>query len=111
MKLIDICRAMLNSAAYMDHCIQTLLSAGEEAEIILVDDGSTDDTPAIADRYAQEYPDIVQVIHQPNGGHGEGVMRASATPPACTIKWWIRMIGWTRILWPGFSGPAAPVPG
>ena len=73
MKLITFAVPCYNSAAYMDHCIQTLLSAGEEAEIILVDDGSTDDTPAIADRYAQEYPDIVQVIHQPNGGHGEGV--------------------------------------
>ncbi|MCD7946220.1 MAG: glycosyltransferase family 2 protein [Clostridiales bacterium] len=57
----------------MDHCIETLLTAGDEAEIILIDDGSTDDTPAIADRYAQQYPDIVRVIHQPNGGHGEGV--------------------------------------
>ena len=73
MKLITFAVPCYNSAAYMDHCIQTLLSAGEEAEIILVDDGSTDDTPAIADRYAQEYPDVVQVIHQPNGGHGEGV--------------------------------------
>ena len=73
MKLITFAVPCYNSAAYMDHCIQTLLSAGEEAEIILVDDGSTDDTPAIADRYAQEYPDVVRVIHQPNGGHGEGV--------------------------------------
>ncbi|MBQ5754919.1 MAG: glycosyltransferase, partial [Oscillospiraceae bacterium] len=60
-------------AAYMDHCIQTLLSAGPEAEIILVDDGSTDNTPAQADDWAARYPDIIRVIHQPNGGHGEGV--------------------------------------
>jgi len=57
----------------MDHCIDTLLTAGNDAEIILVDDGSTDDTGAIADRYAARYPDIVRVIHQENGGHGEGV--------------------------------------
>ena len=57
----------------MDHCIQTLLTAGEEAEIILIDDGSSDNTPAIADRYAAQYPTIVRAIHQPNGGHGEGV--------------------------------------
>ena len=63
-----------NSADYMDHCIRTLLSGGEDIEIILVDDGSTkDDTPAICDRYAAEYPEIVRVIHQENGGHGEGV--------------------------------------
>lgn len=74
MKLITFAVPCYNSAAYMDHCIQTLLTGGEDIEIILVDDGSTkDDTPAICDRYAAEYPEIVKVIHQPNGGHGEGV--------------------------------------
>lgn len=73
-KLITFAVPCYNSAAYMDHCIETLLTGGEDIEIILVDDGSTkDDTPAICDRYAQEYPDIVKVIHQENGGHGEGV--------------------------------------
>ena len=78
MKLITFAVPCYNSAAYMDHCIKTLLEAGDEAEIILVDDGSTDDTPAIADRYAEQYPDVVRVIHQPNGGHGEGVNQGLA---------------------------------
>ena len=52
-KLITFAVPCYNSAAYMRHCIETLLSAGEQAEIILVDDGSTkDDTPAICDEYA-----------------------------------------------------------
>ncbi len=73
-KIITFAVPCYNSAAYMDHCIKTLLSGGEDIEIILVDDGSTkDDTPAICDRYAEQYPDIVRAIHQPNGGHGEGV--------------------------------------
>ena len=73
-KLITFAVPCYNSAAYMRHCIETLLSAGEQAEIILVDDGSTkDDTPAICDEYAAKYPTIVKVIHQENGGHGEGV--------------------------------------
>lgn len=45
---------------------QTLL----EKEIILVDDGSPDGCPAICDRYAREYPELVQVIHQENQGLG-----------------------------------------
>ena len=73
MKLITFTVPCYNSAAYMEHCIETLLPAGEDSEIILVDDGSTDETGAIADRYATQYPDIVRVIHQENGGHGEGV--------------------------------------
>ena len=73
-KLITFAVPCYNSAAYMDHCVESLLAGGGDIEIILVDDGSTkDDTPAICDRYAEQYPDIVRVIHQPNGGHGEGV--------------------------------------
>lgn len=73
-KILTFAVPCYNSAAYMDHCVQTLLTGGEDVEIILVDDGSTkDETPAICDRYADRYPDIVRVIHQENGGHGEGV--------------------------------------
>ena len=57
----------------MERCIDTLLTADEQVEIIIVDDGSTDRTGEIADNYAQNYPEIVQVIHQENGGHGAGV--------------------------------------
>ena len=73
MKLITFTVPCYNSAAYMDRCIETLLPAGPEAEIILVDDGSKDETGAIADAWAEKYPDIIRVIHQENGGHGEGV--------------------------------------
>ena len=65
-KLITFAVPCYNSAAYMRHCIETLLSAGEQAEIILVDDGSTkDDTPAICDEYAAKYPTIVKAVHRP----------------------------------------------
>ena len=73
-KLITFAVPCYNSAAYMDHCVETLLAAGKDAEIILVDDGSTkDDTPAKCDQWADKYPDIIRAIHQENGGHGEGV--------------------------------------
>ena len=73
-KLITFAVPCYVSAAYMDHCVRTLLTGGEDVEIILVDDGSTkDDTPAICDKYAAEYPTIIKAVHQENGGHGEGV--------------------------------------
>ncbi len=58
----------------MEHCLQTLLSGGEEIEILIVDDGSTDGTAAIADRYEAEHPGVVRAIHQENRGHGGAVM-------------------------------------
>ena len=57
----------------MKGCIDSLLTGGERVEIIIIDDGSTDATGAIADEYANAYPTIVKVIHQENGGHGEGI--------------------------------------
>ena len=73
LKLITFTVPCYNSEQYMEKCIRSLLPAGEEAEIILVDDGSTDGTGAIADRYAEAHPSMVRVVHQENGGHGEGV--------------------------------------
>ena len=58
----------------MRHCIDTLLTGGDEVEILIVDDGSTKDrTPEIADEYEKNYPGICRAIHQENGGHGEAV--------------------------------------
>lgn len=57
----------------MEKCINSLLVGGEQVEIIIVDDGSSDGTADIADRYAERYPDIVKAVHQENGGHGEAV--------------------------------------
>ena len=62
-----------NSAAYLNRCIDSLLIGGDSIEIIIVDDGSTDDTAVIADSYSERFPDIVRVIHKANGGHGSCV--------------------------------------
>ena len=73
MKLLSITVPCYNSQDYMENCIESLLPGGEKVEIIIIDDGSTDDTGRIADDYAGKYPNIVRVIHQENGGHGEAV--------------------------------------
>lgn len=73
MKLLTIAVPCYNSEAYMEHCVASLLPGGDEVEILLINDGSRDHTPEIADRLASEYPDIIKVIHKENGGHGSGV--------------------------------------
>ena len=73
MKLLSIAIPCYNSQDYMEKCIESLLVGGEEVEILVVDDGSSDRTAEIADAYAEKYPTIVKAIHQENGGHGEAV--------------------------------------
>ena len=73
MKLLSFTVPCYNSAAYMGKCVESLLKGGEDVEIIIVDDGSTDETAQIADDYAEKYPSVVRVIHKENGGHGSAV--------------------------------------
>ena len=71
-KLITFAVPCYNSAGYMRHCLNTLLSGGEDVEIVVVNDGSTDDTGRIAAEYAQQYPNVT-AVNKENGGHGSGV--------------------------------------
>lgn len=73
MKLLSFAVPCYNSAAYMEKCVDSLLKGGEDVEIIIVNDGSTDETAMIADRYAKEYPSIIKAVHKENGGHGSAV--------------------------------------
>lgn len=73
MKLLTIAIPSYNSAEYMRKCIDSLLPGGEDVEIIIVNDGSTDATADIAEEYREKFPSIVKVINKENGGHGSAV--------------------------------------
>ena len=73
MKYISFVVPCYNSEEYMEKCIDSLLIGKDDVEIIIIDDGSKDKTGKIADRYQKKYPKIVKVVHQENGGHGEGI--------------------------------------
>ena len=73
MKYISFAIPCYNSQDYMAHAIESILPGGEDVEIIIVNDGSRDDTSKIGHEYAEKYPGIVKVIDKENGGHGDAV--------------------------------------
>lgn len=73
MKILSVIVPCYNSQDYMEASIRSILVGGEDVEIIIIDDGSTDNTGMIADKLAAENPTIIKVIHKQNGGHGSGI--------------------------------------
>lgn len=73
MKYISFAIPCYNSEEYMAHAIESILPGGEDIEIIIVNDGSKDETSKIAHEYREKYPDIVKVVDKENGGHGDAV--------------------------------------
>ena len=60
-----------NLEGLVDEALATLPSLATKFEIIAVDDGSRDRTPAIADDLAKRHPDVFRVVHHPtNLGYG-----------------------------------------
>ncbi len=66
--LITVIVPAYNVAQWLPRCLDSiLLQTHGDLEILVIDDGSTDETPAIADRYAEK-DNRIRVIHQSNCG-------------------------------------------
>lgn len=65
--IISIIIPVYNVALYLRQCIQSITSQEGNIEVILVDDGSPDESPSICDEYAQK-DNRIHVIHKQNGG-------------------------------------------
>lgn len=69
--LLSIIVPVYNKASYLCRCIDSILrNIVIESEVILVDDGSTDNSGDLCDEYAQRDTRI-KVVHQPNEGLSE----------------------------------------
>lgn len=70
--LFSIIVPVYNVERYLDECIQSIVSQvkemPEKCEVLLIDDGSTDNSGEICNQYKKQYPYIVKVIHQENQG-------------------------------------------
>ena len=75
-----------NTEKYLEECLQSVLNQTyQDFEIVIVDDGSTDNSGLICDRYQEQYPDKIKVIHKENQGliSARRVGIASATGDYC----------------------------
>ena len=66
--LISVIVPVYKSEAFLGKCVESLLAQSfQDFELLLVDDGSPDDSGAMCDAYAAK-DSRVRVIHKPNGG-------------------------------------------
>lgn len=76
MKLLTICVPCYNKTEDIRPCVESLLTGGEDIEIILIQDTSSTgrkDASLTAADYAASYPSMVRVIEQPLSGQGDGI--------------------------------------
>lgn len=76
MKLLSVIIPAYNTELYLARCLDSLLYDTEAAkflDIIVVNDGSKDNTLAMAQAYREKYPESIMVIDKENGGHGSTI--------------------------------------
>lgn len=65
----SILTPVYNVQAFLPQCLDAVMAQTyRDFELILVDDGSTDDSGRICDAYAEKYPEYIRVIHKENQG-------------------------------------------
>ena len=69
MKKVSIIVPVYNVEKYLDRCLNSLVNQTlKDIEIIIVNDGSKDNSQAIIDKYKANYPDMIKSFHIKNGG-------------------------------------------
>lgn len=71
-KVLSIIVPTYNMERFLSRCLETIISdkTKEDIEIVIVNDGSKDNSSKIAHTYEEEYPETIIVIDKENGGYG-----------------------------------------
>ena len=91
---ISVIVPVFNVAGYLPQCVDSILSQDYgNLEVILIDDGSTDGSGEICDRYAA-LDSRVRAIHQKNGG--AAAAKTAGLPPGNIWPLWTATTIWNR---------------
>lgn len=86
--MISIVIPVYNGEDYLAECIKSVLDQTyTDTEIIIVDDGSTDNTQSIAMKYKKEHPDKITVYLKGNGGTGSALNLGIEKMKGDWFKW------------------------
>ena len=71
-KILSIVIPVYNVEQYLEKCLKSVLDIehNDEIEVLVINDGSTDGSMSIIEKYKNLYPLTVIVVDKENGGHG-----------------------------------------
>ncbi len=69
-KLLTLAVPAYNAGSFLHQCLDTLVDAGSALEVLVVNDGSKDNTLEVAHAYQQKYPDVIVAVDQQNRNWG-----------------------------------------
>lgn len=74
-KLVTFCIAAYNVQSVIARCLDSFLEPRvlDLMEVLIINDGSTDDTPRIAEEYCKRFSHTFFLINKENGGHGSAI--------------------------------------
>lgn len=74
-KILSVTIPTYNMEKYLSNCLDSFIydKDAKDIEIIIVNDGSKDNSLKIAKEYEEKYPNIFKVIDKENGGHGSTI--------------------------------------
>ena len=76
-KILSIIIPTYNAAKFLDKGLSSFIiddnSLLNMLDIIVVNDGSTDNSVEVAQKYVNKYPDVYRILNKENGGHGSAI--------------------------------------
>jgi len=74
-KILSVVIPTYNMEKYLENCLKSFIydENAEDVEVLIVNDGSKDNSINIAKEYEEKYPKIFKVVDKENGGHGSTI--------------------------------------